>query len=164
LHQAALEAANVLRVDPSDLKQVKQAEVTIESGAILVEMLSKYAKVLGTTRSKIWQNLLGVCNNSNAGNIVTIRTPPPRSKILKSSKHQGRDIQLGGEKMIRIRQHLGPTAVQLHKLLRLSLCDDADLDLAAKVISETAGFFGRMRAKTTEKGIEIHTLWVNLLQ
>ena len=62
------------------------------------------------------------------------------------------------------RHALGAGAARLRGLLRLSLMDDNDLQLAQRALREAAAFFEALRAAAAHAGRTPHALWASLQQ
>ena len=89
-------------------------------------------------------------------------------------KRAGRSFSLDGSELLGFcdleplgaqRRHaLGTGAARLRGLLRLSLMDDNDLQLAQRALREAAAFFEALRAAAAHAGRTPHALWASLQQ
>ena len=83
-----------------------------------------------------------------------------------AGEHRAIQEQVGGlEPLGPQRRHaLGAGATRLRGLLRLSLMDDNDLQLAQRALREAAAFFEALRAAAAHAGRKPHALWASLQQ
>ena len=129
---------------------------------------------LGCAQGALWQALLyeqpggeggGGGGSGGGGGPAVQRTPLKRA---------GRSFSLDGSELLGFcdleplgaqRRHaLGAGAARLRGLLRLSLMDDNDLQLAQRALREAAAFFEALRAAAAHAGRTPHALWASLQQ
>jgi len=129
---------------------------------------------LGCAQGALWQALLyeqpgggggGGGGSGGGGGPAVQRTPLKRA---------GRSFSLDGSELLGFcdleplgaqRRHaLGTGAARLRGLLRLSLMDDNDLQLAQRALREAAAFFEALRAAAAHAGRTPHALWASLQQ
>ena len=139
----------LLRVEAAPTEWVETSEGEIAAGLALLGEVRAAADGLGCAQGALWQALLyeqpggGSSGGGGGSGPVVQRTPLKRA---------GRSFSLDGTELLGFvgleplgpqrRRALGAGAVRLRGLLRLSLMDDNDLQLARRALSEAAAFFG----------------------
>lgn len=174
LAAASHNAAEMLRVSPADEHAVASAERHLRAGAALLARLADYAAAAGSSPGAVWQALLAAGpGGSTAGTAKMARTPPrcmaPDQRRAPSFEAwQGSDFQLrcaiaaleGNEEAVLDR---AAAAEALRSLLRLSLCDDADLALASHVVSECSDFFRELHAHAAAAHSAPGAAWAKMM-
>jgi len=169
LAAAAHNAAEMLRTSPMDERAVTQVERTLREGAALLGRLPEYAAATSSSHGAVWQTFLAAApGGSTAGTAMMARTPPrgvrrPREASFDTSMSQRRRALAhleGGEEAF---TRKAAVAEALRGLLRLSLCDDADLTLAARVVSESSAFFQKLNEHAAKASMATGAAWLHLL-
>ena len=160
----------LLRVEAGPSEWVETSEAEIAAGLALLGEVRAAADGLGCAQGALWQALLYEQSGSGRGGgggsgPVVQRTPLKRA---------GRSFSLDGTELLGFvgleplgpqRRHaLGAGAARLRGLLRLSLMDDNDLQLAQRALREAAAFFEALRAAAAHAGRTPHALWTSLQQ
>jgi len=163
LEAAAQSAAQMLRGCPA---AAEEAEKAVGGGVAVLRALPAYAEAAATSLGGVWQELLrGAPGGSIAGNAAMPRTPPRGALSARG--------EAGGDRGVRRVvvaaagaagwEEACAAAAELRARLRLSLCDDADLTLAARVLAECGDFFARLRVLAAERQTTLAEAWEALL-
>ena len=179
LQPIAQNVAQMIRASPA---AVDSAEAALREGAALLDTLPKLAAACGSTLGAAWQELLAGAPGGSVSGVAMPRTPPrpaAASRLSASTGVEGfdgkaRGVQASTSQRWRalvafegseaaLRTHCA-SAAALRGLLRLSLCDDADLALARTVVGDCRDFFVRLRRYATEEGIAPADAWARLLR
>ena len=149
LAEAAANAAQVLRVDLSDPSCFEQATEALATGEGVLAYLTATSRSLGVTEAVIWRELLAEAGHGIAGTTVTMRSPPAHM-AQKGAAGGGADSN---------RADASVGAVCLRDLLRLSVCDDNDLNLVRRVMMDSKEFFSALRTAAGERSVPPSELW-----
>jgi len=152
LAEAAANAAQVLRVDLSDPSCFEQATEALGTGERVLAYLTATSRSLGVTEAVIWRELLAEAGHGIAGTTVTMRSPPAHM-AQKGAAGGGADSN---------RADASVGAVCLRDLLRLSVCDDNDLNLVRRVMMDSKEFFSALRTAAGERSVPPSELWYAL--
>ena len=175
---ASQNAIEMLRVDAVDERAVSQAWTVLRGGAALLAKLPGFAVAAAASHGACWQTLLASASGgSTSGSARMARTPPrphpgqPHRSSFGAAQTdaEGANVALrklalvdfeGGEEAFALQCAV---AEALRGLLRLSLCDDADLALANCVVRESAEFFEQLETYAATNGVSMSRAWVSLL-
>jgi len=150
LSDDAASMLELLRVDIEQAGALEAAESSVRAGAALLEHLRSCARGLvppddpwapreGAVLCRIWQQLRsGARPGSATGGPRLARTPANGAAAPVDL------LVLGDASAVAA---LAEAADALCRLLRLSLCDAADLELAASVLADATLFFQSLRAR-----------------
>ena len=168
LRSSGQSVLELLRVEAAPSEWVDTSEAEIAAGLALLGEVRAAADGLGCAQGTLWQALLYEQPRGGGGGgsgPVVQRTPLKRA---------GRSLSLDGTELLGFvgleplgaqRRHaLGAGAARLRGLLRLSLMDDNDLQLAQRALREAAAFFEALRAAAAHSGRTPHALWESLQQ
>ena len=170
LRSSGQSVLELLRVEAGPSEWVETSEAEIAAGLALLGEVRAAADGLGCAQGALWQALLYEQSGSGRGGgggsgPVVQRTPLKRA---------GRSFSLDGTELLGFvgleplglqRRHaLGAGAARLRGLLRLSLMDDNDLQLAQRALREATAFFEALRAAAAHAGSTPHALWASLKQ
>ena len=149
----------VLRVDMTRGDFFAQVRASIRSGAVLLDEVQRCARALkeadggrpAATESaaacRVWQCLRGGAASSQAAGDHRLATPIDLSGVTDGPEHVAR---------------LRRDAQDLCGLLRLSLCDSADLQLARSVLSDAEAFLATIEARAATTGLTPSDVWRQL--
>lgn len=152
LAEAAASTAQVLRVDLSDHTCYETAWASLTAGEAVLAHLTEAAKASGQSEAGVWRDLLAQGpGHSTAGSALVPRTPPHATSHYPQHEHT-----------VLRKAELAKAAALLRGLLRLSICDDADLRLAHQVVAESLSFLGALRAASEARDVPPSQLWYAL--
>ena len=163
LAEAAANTAQVLRVDLTDPNCYDEATDALRHGNRALEYLLTEAGRTGRTEAAIWRGTLAVAPAaSTAGCTVMVRTPTPHTpaeRKVSSFPGPGQHGMPRSGETPRDVADMADAAVRLKNILRLSICDDADLWLVRRVVGESLAFLEDLGAAAAERGVRPSQLW-----
>lgn len=169
LSDDAASMLELLRIDLSQPGAVEAAEDGVRDGMALLDHLRQRTRALvpdndpwapgeGVMLCRVWQQLRSCASPGSAtGGARIQRTPFNGSPAPSNVLSLGEDAE---ERVAELQQ----AADALCRLLRLSLCDAADLELAQSVLRDAAAFFGTLREHAAEGGASLPDAWRRLAQ
>jgi hypothetical protein len=169
LSDDAASMLELLRIDLGQPGAVEAAEEGVREGMALLDELRERTRALvpaddpwapgeGVMLCRVWQQLRSCASPGSAiGGARVQRTPFNGSPAPTDALSLAED----SEERVAQMQH---AADALCRLLRLSLCDAADLELAQSVLRDAAAFFGSLREHAAEGGVSLPDMWRRLAQ
>ena len=159
---------------------VDRAEAEVTSGLALLNEVRRVAEGLGVNQGLLWQEVLrshavdGAADAdaaSGGGRALIQNTPAKRrnrdleDEAAAHGLAHGHGHALPFEERLGADQRasLGRRAARLRALMRLSLCDDADLQLARRGLREAQHFFDGLRAATARADTSPQRAWERAL-
>lgn len=156
LAERAQSTTQVLRVDLSEASCVSSLGEAVCSGLALLDQLDRCAQLLvqagdfSATPARVWTELgHRPPADAAAGGRVRVQRTPSKTRPLELSACASEEAQ----------QWLHGQAAALRELVRLSLCDVADLQLARKVLVETQGFLVDLERHARDAAVNARDLW-----
>lgn len=171
----------LLRIEQKAAGWVEHAEAEIAAGLALLAEVRRTADGLGLALGGLWQELLqqsaaaaaggggGGGGASAGGGGGGERGAIQRTPLRRH--HRSMSEELGAEAIARAvdeglsdeqRRALCAGAARLRGLLRLSLMDDNDLQLARRALREATAFFEALRAAAGRAGRTPRALWASV--
>jgi len=148
LAEAAANAAQVLRVDLGEPSCFEEAMKALRSGEMVLGYLAATALNSGLQESLIWAGLLAETGQDAAGHAILPRSPAPTH--MHEHVHASADCS---------RAEAVAAAVCLRDLLRISICDDGDINLARRVVTDSKIFFTALSTAAAERAVPPSELW-----
>lgn len=152
LAEAAANAAQVLKVDLSEPSCFEEATTALHAGELVLRFLADTCKSSGVQESHIWTALLTEAGQGVAGSAVMPRSPPAQMHVHPHTTTVGPANCSG-------RVEAAAAAISLRDLLRISICDDNDLNLARRVVTDSKVFFTALSTAARERAVPPSELW-----
>jgi len=138
-----------MRVDLSgDVCCFERANDSLVQAERVLAFLGGEARARGVSEALLWRELLASAStHSIAGGALVPRTPDPASSRVLAAAASASTAEMAA------------AAEALRSLLRISICDDNDLQLARRVVTDSRHFFASLSVAATDRGVQPSELW-----
>lgn len=153
----------LMRIDFNEPRCVEFVNLAVASGVSLLDELGTYAQVMqrqdpDMSTARVWNELLrdsptAASEGLADGMHVRVQRTPSKSSVRVELRSVASEATVG---------HLRARAKELRNLLRLSLCDEADLRLARQAMADALKFIHTLQEHAGTAAMCPRAMWIQL--